>query len=128
MPEEYVQSTRNSYEGGYKATRHLLSLPSPPTAIFAMDDMMAIGALGAATDMGRAVPAGLSIVGFDDMAVGAYVRPALTTVRQPMEELGRKAVELLLTMIEGEAPYDSCPRLVLEPELIIRDSCGPPSD
>ena len=128
VSEEYVQPTKNSYRGGHEATKHLLSLPVPPTAIFAMDDMMAIGALGAAIDMGWAVPADLSIVGFDDMAVGAYVRPALTTVRQPMEELGRKAVELLLTMIEGEEPCDPCPRLVLEPELIIRDSCGPPSD
>jgi DNA-binding LacI/PurR family transcriptional regulator len=128
VPEEYVQSTKNSYKGGYKATKRLLSLPTPPTALFAMDDMMAIGALGAAMDMGWAVPADLSIVGFDDMEVAAYVRPALTTVRQPMEELGRKAVELLLTMIEGEAPCDPCPRLVLEPELIIRASCGPPSD
>jgi DNA-binding LacI/PurR family transcriptional regulator len=67
-------------------------------------------------------------VGFDDMQVSAFVRPALTTVRQPIQELGRKAVELLLAMIEGEAPCDPCPRLVLEPELIIRASCGAPSD
>jgi LacI family transcriptional regulator len=78
--------------------------------------------------MGWAVPADLSIVGFDDMEVAAYVRPALTTVRQPMEELGRRAVELLLTMIEDDAPCDPSPRLVLEPQLIIRDSCGPPTD
>lgn len=128
VPEEYVQPTKNSYKGGYEATKCLLALSSPPTAIFAMDDVMAIGALGAAADMGWAVPSSLSIVGFDDMDVSAYVRPALTTIRQPMEELGRKAVELLLTMIEGEAPCDPCPRLVLEPEFIIRDSCGPPSD
>lgn len=128
VPENYVQPTKNSYDGGYKATKRLLSLPTPPTALFAMDDTMAIGALGAAVDMGWAVPADLSIVGFDDMEVAAYVRPALTTVRQPTEELGRKALELLLTMIEGEVPCDPCPRLVLEPELIIRDSCGPPLD
>jgi DNA-binding LacI/PurR family transcriptional regulator len=128
VPDEYVQPTKNSYKGGYEATKRLLSLPTPPTAIFTMDDMMAIGALGAAVDMGWAVPSSLSIVGFDDMDVGAYVRPALTTVRQPMDELGRKAVELLLSMIEGEAPCDPCPRLVLDPELTIRDSCGPPSD
>jgi DNA-binding LacI/PurR family transcriptional regulator len=128
VPEEYVQPTKNSYSGGYKATERLLSLPTPPTALFAMDDMMAIGAIGAAIDMGWAVPADLSIVGFDDMEVAVYVRPALTTVRQPMEELGRKAVELLLSMIEGVMPCDPCPRVVLEPELIIRDSCGPSSD
>lgn len=128
VPEEYVQPAENSFKGGYEATKCLLSLSTPPTAIFAMDDVMAIGALGAAADMGWAVPSSLSIVGFDDMDVSAYVRPALTTVRQPIDELGRKAVELLLSMIEDEAPCDPCPRLVLDPELTIRDSCGPPSD
>lgn len=128
VPEEYIQVTQNDLGGGYDATRRLLSLPVPPTAIFAMDDMMAIGALGAVADMGRIVPENLSIVGFDDIKVSAFVRPALTTVRQPIEELGRKAVELLLTMIASEAPCDPCSRLVLEPELIIRDSCAPPSD
>ena len=127
-PEEYVQQTENSYQGGYEATNCLLSLPTPPTAILAMDDMMAIGALGAAADLGWAVAADLSIVGFDDMDVSAYVRPALTTVRQPMEILGRNAVELLLMMIDGDASSGPRPRLFLEPELIIRDSCGPPLD
>jgi LacI family transcriptional regulator len=128
VPEGYIQVTQNDCGGGYEATRRLLSLPEPPTAIFAMDDMMAIGALGAVADMGRVVPENLSIVGFDDIKVSAFVRPALTTVRQPIEELGRKAVELLLTMIASETPCDPCSQLVLEPELIIRDSCAPPSD
>lgn len=125
VPEGYVPLAENSYKGGYEATRQLLSLPTPPTAIFAMDDVMAIGALGAAIDMGWAVPGELSIVGFDDMEVASYVRPALTTVRQPMEELGREAVDLLLRMIDGEVFSDPWPHLFLEPELIIRDSCGP---
>lgn len=128
IPDEYIQLSENSYRGGYNAAKTLLSLAVPPTAIFAMDDTMAIGALAAAEDMGWAVPADLSIVGFDDLEVGAYVRPALTTVRQPMEELGRKAVELLLMMTDGDAPSDPGPRLLLEPKLIIRDSCAPPRD
>ncbi len=99
VPEEYIQPAENSYKGGYEATRYLLSLPTPPTAILAMDDVMAIGALGAAIDLGWAIPGDLSIIGFDDLEVGAYIRPALTTIRQPMEEIGRKAVELLLKMI-----------------------------
>lgn len=127
VPEEYVQPTKNSHKGGYKATECLLSLPTPPTALFAMDDTMAIGAIGAAVDMGWAVPADLSIIGFDDMEVAAYVRPAITTVRQPIKVLGRKAVELLLTMIEAEELCDPCPRLVLEPELVVRESSAPPS-
>lgn len=127
-PNEYIQLAENSYRGGYNAARSLLSLAAPPTAIFAMDDTMAIGALAAAVDMGWSVPGDLSIVGFDDLEIGAYIRPALTTVRQPMEELGRKAVELLLMMTEGEAPSEPGPRLLLEPRLIIRDSCAPPRD
>jgi LacI family transcriptional regulator len=128
IPDEYVQLTENSYRGGYKATKSFLSLAVPPTAIFAMDDTMAIGALAAAVDKGWVVPADLSIIGFDDLDVCAYVRPALTTIRQPLEELGRKAVELLLMMIHGEAPSDPGLRLSLEPKLIIRDSCAPPRD
>jgi len=127
VPADYVQLTENRYEGGYQATNHLLSLTEPPTAIFAMDDTMAIGALSAAADMGYAVPADLSIVGFDDMDVCAYLRPALTTVRQPTDELGRKAVEMLLSMIDGQEAFDPVPRLFLDPELIIRDSSGPPA-
>lgn len=127
VPEEYIQQTENSYGGGYTATQRLLSLPTPPTAIFAIDDVMAIGALGSAVDMGWAVPADLSIVGFDGMEVGAYVRPALTTVCQPIDALGKKAVELLLALIGEKVPTNPLPRLVLEPKLIVRDSCAPPS-
>jgi LacI family transcriptional regulator len=126
VPEEYVQLTENSCKGGYKATKCLLSLRTPPTAILAMDDMMAIGALGAAADMGRVVPANLSIVGFDDIDVSTYVRPALTTVRQPIEEIGKKTIELLLEMIKEESAPDPLPRLLIEPELIVRDSCAAP--
>lgn len=127
-PAEYVQVNENSYEGGYKATKRLLLLADPPTAIFATDDTMAIGALSAAADVGRAVPRDLSIVGFDDAKVAAYLRPALTTVRQPIEEIGRQAVDLLVEMIkEGRAP-DPLPRILIEPELIVRQSCAPPAD
>jgi LacI family transcriptional regulator len=128
IQEEYIQPSENSYRGGYNATENLLSMSVPPTAIFAMDDTMAIGALAAAEDLGWRVPADLSIIGFDDLEVSAYVRPALTTVRQPMEKLGRKAVELLLMMTDGDAPSDPGPRLLLEPKLMIRDSCAPPRD
>ena len=123
--EDYVQQADNSCRGGYEATKLLLSLPSPPSAIFAMDDMMAIGALAAAGDAGCAVPGSLSIVGFDDMDVSGFVRPALTTLRQPMEQIGREAVELLLKMIGGEHSSDPWPPLWLDPELVVRDSSGP---
>jgi len=125
-PAEYVQPAENSYEGGYEATRQLLSVSSSPTAIFAADDVMAIGCLAAAKDLGVGIPRDLSIVGFDDLEISAYIRPALTTVRQPIAEMGRKAVDLLLSMIEEETSADSRPQLLVGPELIVRDSSGPP--
>jgi LacI family transcriptional regulator len=105
----------------------LLSLPTSPTAIFGLDGVMAIGALGAAVAMGWAVPADLSIVGCDGMEVSAYVRPALTTTCQPVEALGKQAAELLLALIDEEVPPAPLPRFVLEPKLMVRDSCAPPS-
>jgi len=125
--QEYIQLDENSYEGGYRATERLLSLPSPPSAIFAMDDTMAIGALSAASDMGQVVSKDVSIIGFDDIEIAAYLRPALTTVRQPIENIGKKAVELVLDMIEGKSIPNPLPQLLMEPKLVIRDSCGPPS-
>ncbi len=124
---EYVQQTENSYAGGYDAAKRLLGLPIPPTAIFALDDVMAIGALGAAMDMGWNVPSDVSIIGFDDAAVSSYIRPALTTIRQPIEAIGRISVGMLLSIIQGEPIADARPRVLLEPELVVRDSCGPPS-
>jgi DNA-binding LacI/PurR family transcriptional regulator len=124
--QDYIQLDENSYEGGYRATQRLLSLPSPPTAVFATDDTMAIGALSAASDMGRGVPRDLSVIGFDDVKIAAYVRPALTTVRQPIEEIGKKAVELLLEMIKEESAPDPLPQFLIEPELVVRESCAAP--
>jgi DNA-binding LacI/PurR family transcriptional regulator len=124
--EEYVQVNENSCEGGYRAAKRLLSFPSPPTAIFATDDTMAIGALSAAADMGLMVPRDVSVIGFDDIKIAAYLRPALTTVRQPIEKIGKKAVELLIEMIKEESAPDPLPRLLIEPELVVRDSCAAP--
>jgi len=124
--QEYVQLDENSYQGGYRAARTLLSFHNPPTAIFSTDDTMAIGALGAAADQGLVVPRDVSVIGFDDIKIGAYLRPALTTVRQPMEEIGRKAVELLVGIIKEESVPDPLPRIVVEPELVVRNSCAPP--
>ena len=81
--------------GGLEAASHLLGLAEPPTAIFAFNDQLAIGAMQAARARGLSVPEDLSVVGFDDTAEAALVTPALTTVRQPLAEMGRIAVSLL---------------------------------
>ena len=122
----YVQGAENSYQGGYIAAMALLSLPIPPTAIWAADDTMAVGALGAAFDLGVNVPEDVSIVGYDDVRLAAYVRPALTTVRQPIEELGKQAVEILVELIRVEGSTDPLPQVLLDPELVIRASCAAP--
>src|SRR5256885_597170 len=81
---------------------NLLDLPQPPTAIFAFNDNMAIGVLRAARERGVSVPAELSVVGFDDSELAAIVTPALTTVRQPLAEMGRMAVSLLMRQLENQ--------------------------
>jgi DNA-binding LacI/PurR family transcriptional regulator len=126
MPDAYLELDCNSYEGGYEAARRLLALALPvrPTAIFAADDRLAIGAIAAATDMGLRIPADVSFVGFDDMEGAAFCRPALTTVRQPMEAIGRKAFEVILAMIEDESKMEDGSRYQFTPELVVRASCA----
>ncbi len=108
---------------GYQAAQTLLSLPEPPTAIFASSDEMAIGTLEAARDRGLRVPEELSIVGFDDIPQASLTYPKLTTVRQPLADIGRLAVRIVLNYIETP----DCPRqqIEIETQLILRDSCQP---
>jgi LacI family transcriptional regulator len=88
---------------------------------------MAVGAMKAAADMGVVVPRDVSVIGFDDIKVAPYLQPALTTIRQPIEKLGATAVELLLEMVEEKSVPKPLPRFLIEPELVVRDSCAPPS-
>jgi LacI family transcriptional regulator, galactose operon repressor len=107
-------------EGGRKEADWLLSLPDPPTAIFAFNDAMAIGAMQALAARGLKVPADVSVVGFDDTIQAAIAVPALTTVRQPLAEQGRTAVSLLLRQIENRRLEPL--RLELATRLVVRDS------
>jgi LacI family transcriptional regulator len=99
----------------HRLTRELLALPEPPTAIFAASDTQALGVLEAASDLGLAVPGDVSVVGFDDLEVASYI--GLTTVHQPLEESGRRAVERLVAAIEGEEPPPREQQLELELEV-----------
>ena len=101
----------------------ILTLPKPPTAIFAFNDNIAIGAAQAARARGLRLPADLSIVGFDDTSESEIVVPALTTVRQPLAEMGRTAVSILLRQIENRR-FEPL-RVELETKLIVRDSTAP---
>lgn len=112
--------------GGVEATRQLLSLPHPPTAIFAFNDNMALGALHVVTTAGFQVPADLSIVGFDDLPSASVATPPLTTVRQPLKDLSRTAVTLLYRLIDGEAV--EMPHISVATRLLVRGSTGPARD
>lgn len=109
---------------GYRCAQQLLSLPEPPTALFVSNDAMAFGAMEAARELGLRIPADLSIIGFDDIPQAAHVHPALSTVHQPLEEMGRSAVELLLKYIAN--PLAEIERIELSTRLILRESCQPP--
>ena len=110
-------------EAGYLAANALLAHVPRPTAVFAANDAMAVGLMGALRDAGVAVPGGMAVVGFDDIAMARYLSPTLTTVRVDMCELGRRAVHLLL---ESLRPGDegSSRRDLLPARLVVRESCG----
>jgi LacI family transcriptional regulator len=108
---------------GEDAAEELLALDDRPTAIFAFNDNVAIGALNVARRLGLRVPKDLSIVGFDDTFQATIVTPNLTTVRQPLAELGRMGVSLLLRLIDGQR-LDAL-RIELATTLVVRDSTAP---
>jgi LacI family transcriptional regulator len=112
-------------ERGHAAGIEMLTRPDRPTAIFASSDMAAFGVMRAADDLGIDVPGGLSVVGFDDLPEAARVNPALTTVRQPLREMGRVAVNQLLGRLDD--PRQAPARIVLDTELIVRASTAPPA-
>jgi DNA-binding LacI/PurR family transcriptional regulator len=117
---DLVEAGDFTEEGGATAMARLLERPgSPVDAVFAASDLMAAGALRALRTAGRRVPEDVAVVGFEDSAVARYAQPPLTTVRQPIEEMGRQATRLLLARVAGEA---SGMHLILDTELVVRSS------
>ena len=109
-------------ESGWHAMSELLEVVPPPTAVFAASDLVAFGAMEATKARGLKIPHDLALVGFDDVPLARYVDPPLTTVRLPAYELGAKAAQMLIKIIEHEKVEE--PRIFLRTELVIRDSCG----
>jgi LacI family transcriptional regulator len=107
----------------FDAASALLALPEPPTAIFAVNDLSAFGVIAAARELGLKVPRDLSVLGFDDIPMASQVHPPLTTIRQPFAQMGRAAVNTLLSQMESDDTI--APRIVLPTELIVRQSTGP---
>jgi DNA-binding LacI/PurR family transcriptional regulator len=114
----------DGYEEGYAFARILLERRQEFTALFAFDDVAAIAAIRAFLDAGLRVPEDVSVVGFDDLQNAAYHNPSLTTVRQPLREMGELATRILLRRIAGEETEHQA-LVTVEPELIVRGSTGP---
>ncbi len=110
---------------GHAAVRRVLALEPRPTAIFASNDAMAIGALSALREAGLRVPRDLSVVGFDDIPIARYMDPPLTSVHVGISELGGRATERLLEVMEKTGKREPL-REVFHTTLVVRESCGPP--
>ena len=124
-PPELVVSGDFQLESGVAAAERLFALPEPPTAIFAFNDNMAVGVLQAARARGLRVPEDVSVVGFDDSEQAPIVTPPLTSVRQPLEEMGRMAAGLLTRLVEGQRV--EALGVELGTKLVVRESTAPPA-
>jgi DNA-binding LacI/PurR family transcriptional regulator len=111
-------------QSGIENAHQMLRLPDPPTAIFAGNDLMALGVYQAARAEHLHVPDDLSVVGFDDLPVAGWVGPPLTTVRQPLSEMAVTAARLVVRLAAGQEPAET--RLELNTELVVRESTAPP--
>lgn len=123
--EELIVEGDFMVEGGASAARRLLALDARPTAVLASSDTEAFGVMRVARELGVSIPGDLSLVGFDDIPEASNVTPHLTTVRQPMREMGLLAAEMLMSAVEEGHPRTST--VELPTELIVRESTSPPS-
>lgn len=120
----YVQENRDhfSMENGYLTAKRLLESGCEVTAIYAVSDLLAIGACRAVLEAGKRIPEDISVAGYDGIEMGEYYNPKLTTIKQPVEEIAKKTIRLLLDVIaEREEPR----QIVLPAELVVRESTGP---
>jgi LacI family transcriptional regulator len=126
MPANLVvqlESDDGTPQLGYPFAKKLLARKRPFTALFAYNDISAIGSIRALQEAGLRVPEDVSVVGFDDIRIAVHNSPTLTTVRQPLEKMGETAARTLLERIEDHKPW--IPKIVIEPELVVRHSTGP---
>lgn len=124
LRSEFIAESDFREHGGHVAAQQLLALPERPTAIFASNDMSAFGAVEAIREQGLRIPEDISVIGFDDIPQASIIYPKLTTVHQPLAQMGREAVSILLENMKN--PKGEIRQVTLETQLIIRDSCCPP--
>ncbi len=119
---QQLEGDMPSPEIGYVAMKKMLARENDFTALFAFNDISAIGAIRALEESGRRVPADVSVLGFDDIYAAAFYNPALTTIRQPLFEMGSLAAAMLLDKLNDETKNGLPPVLSVEPTLIVRQS------
>jgi DNA-binding LacI/PurR family transcriptional regulator len=119
-----LEKDLTSPELGYPVVKQLLARQRSFTAVLSFNDVAAIGCIRALHDSGLRVPEDVSVVGFDDIKEAAYQTPSLTTIRQPLHQMGELAVKLLLQQLRPSGPKTP-PQIAVEPELIVRESTGP---
>jgi DNA-binding LacI/PurR family transcriptional regulator len=119
---DWVVRTDNDYSPAYRATQAWLRMPPDrrPTAVMALSDLLAIGVMNAVADAGMVVGRDLAVVGFDDSPVTGYLRPPLTSLRQPITEVSERIVRMLVDLVRGGMPAPA--QVLLKPRLIVRDS------
>ncbi len=122
LPEDYLVFGDLTQHSGLEQGGRLLDLPEPPTAIIAGNDLMAFGVMSAAQKRGLQVGRDVAVAGFDDIPMAETAHPPLTTVHQPIYQIGRMITEMLIRIIRGE-PVEST-QIILQPQLIVRRSCG----
>ena len=125
MPELVYEGDFNQPDG-YAGASAFLELPIPPTAIFASNDVMAMGVMDAVRNRNLRIPDDISVVGFDNIPQSAMINPSLTTVQQPLEQMGRVATQMLLGILK--TPKKDVNRIELPTELIIRSSTSVPKN
>jgi LacI family transcriptional regulator len=122
LPPELCIVSDLTQQGGFEAMNQLLDLSPPPTAVVACNDLMALGAISAAQARSLVVGRDVAVVGFDDIPLAQYSHPPLTTVRQPIYDIGRQVCDMLICLIEGEELTER--HILLEPALVVRESSG----
>lgn len=120
--EKYTVYSNLQREGGYNSTKQLLAQYPEITGIIACNDLMALGAISAAQDRGLKVGKDIAIAGFDDIPASAFSNPPLTTIRQPIYNIGERLIEMLMQVIQKQSL--DAPHILLQPTLVIRESSG----
>lgn len=123
IDEDYIVYHTFSYKGGMRGIKQLLQLKEPPTAVFCISDLIAVGAIKELKSRGIKVPDNIAVVGFDNNSIAPMYEPSITTIAQPRYDIGKKTMDIMLKRIKGITPSNLI--IKMEHELIIRDSSLP---